>query len=484
VTTATLLTLLGLVLLPPGTAGQETAAGDWSRFRGPNGSGVIESPSLPLEFGPGKNVIWKAVLPPGHSSPVLSRDRIFLTASEGAALSTFCLDRSTGAILWRRQSPRDREEKLDERNSPASPTPATDGENLYVFFGDYGLLSYDGAGDERWRLALEPFTNAYGMGSSPVVVGDKVILVCDQSVSSFMIAVGKDDGRVRWGVERPESRTGHSTPVVYQPPHGPLQLLVPGSFHLTAYAAETGEKIWWVSGLSFEMKCTPAMGEGLVYVHGYASSQQVSIPPFEAVRSKDADGDGRFSRDEVPDEQARSWFRLMDLDGDGYLNDSEWSYYQAARATSGGLLAFSLGGRGDMTGSNFRWRYDKSVPQLPSSLYYRGVLHTVNDNGILTAFRPVSGEVLAQGRIRGAIDKFYASPVAADGKIFLVSESGKVAVLKTDGSLVVLALNDLEELCYATPAIADGRIYIRTRSALYCFGELPPGEAKTADRRP
>jgi outer membrane protein assembly factor BamB len=112
------------------------------------------------------------------------------------------------------------------------------------------------------------------------------------------------------------------------------------------------------------------------------------------------------------------------------------------------------------------------------------VLHTVNDNGILTAFRPVSGEVLAQGRIRGAIDKFYASPVAADGKIFLVSESGKVAVLKTDGSLVVLALNDLEELCYATPAIADGRIYIRTRSALYCFGELPPGEAKTADRRP
>jgi outer membrane protein assembly factor BamB len=477
-TIAKRLTLPALALLLAGSADRETRASDWSRFRGPNGSGVIQSQTLPVEFGPGKNVVWKAVLPPGHSSPVLSRDRIFLTAFEGAALLTFCLDRSSGAILWRRQSPRDREEKLDERNSPASPTPATDGENVYVFFGDYGLLSYDRAGNERWRIPLGPFTNAYGMGSSPIVVGDQIILVCDQSVGSFMIAVGKDDGQVRWKVERPESRTGHSTPVVYQPPQGPLQLLVPGSFHLSAYAAETGEKIWWVSGLSFEMKCTPAMGDDLVYVHGYASSQQVSIPPFEAVLAKDTDGDGRFSRDEVPDEQAKSWFRLMDLDGDGYLNASEWRYYQSARATSGGLLAFSLGGRGDMTGSNFRWRYDKSVPQLPSSLFHRGVLHTVNDNGVLTSFRPATGEVLAQGRIQGAIDKFYASPVAADGKIFMVSESGKVAVLKTDGSLEVLAVNDLDELCYATPAIADGRIYIRTRSALYCFAELPRGEAR------
>jgi outer membrane protein assembly factor BamB len=477
-TTAKRLTLSALALLLAGSAESETRASEWSRFRGPNGSGVVQSQTLPVEFGPGKNLVWKAVLPPGHSSPVLSRDRIFLTAFEGTALLTFCLDRSSGAILWRRQSPRDREEKLDERNSPASPTPATDGENVYVFFGDYGLLSYDGAGNERWRIPLGPFTNAYGMGSSPIVVGDQVILVCDQSVGSFMIAVGKDDGQVRWKVERPESRTGHSTPVVYRPPQGPLQLLVPGSFHLTAYAAETGEKIWWVSGLSFEMKCTPSIGDELVYVHGYASSQQVSIPPFEAVLSKDTDGDGRLSRDEVPDEQAKSWFRLMDLDGDGYLNGSEWRYYQAARATSGGLLAFSLGGRGDMTGSNFRWRYDKSVPQLPSSLLHQGVLHTVNDNGILTSFRPATGEVLAQGRIQGAIDKFYASPVAADGKIFMVSESGKVAVLKTDGSLEVLAVNDLDELCYATPAIADGRIYIRTRSALYCFAELPRGEAR------
>ena len=457
---------------------QAAAAGDWVRFRGPNGSGVAESKPVPVEFAPDKNVVWKTPLPPGHSSPVLSQSRVFLTAFEGKTLLTFCLDRRSGEILWRRASPRDREEKLDERNSPASPTPATDGENVYVFFADYGLLSYDGAGTERWRLPLGPFTNSYGMASSPIVVGDRVILVCDQSLGSFMLSVGKDDGRVRWKIDRPEARTGHSTPVLYRPPGESPQLLVPGSFHLTAYSAETGEKIWWVSGLSFEMKCTPSFGDGLVYVHGYASSQQVTVPPFDTVLAgHDPDGDGRFSRAEVPDEQAKGWFKLMDLDGDGYLNASEWGYYQSARATSGGLLAFRLGGRGDMTETNFRWRYDKSVPQLPSSLLYQGVLHTVNDNGILTSFRPATGEVIAQGRIQGAIDKFYASPVAADGKIFMVSESGKVAVLKSDGSLGVLAVNELDDLCYATPAIADGRIYIRTRSALYCFAESPAEKA-------
>src|SRR5580693_2188561 len=115
---------------------------DWDRFRGPNGSGVSEAHGLPVEFGIDKNMRWRVALPPGHSSPILVGDRIFLTAFEGDKLLTYSLDRASGKFLWRRESPRPRNSTIDKRNSPASPSVATDGKNIYVFFNDYGLISY------------------------------------------------------------------------------------------------------------------------------------------------------------------------------------------------------------------------------------------------------------------------------------------------------------------------------------------------------
>src|ERR1043165_6315302 len=132
-------------------------AADWPQFRGPNASGVSDATRLPVEFGPGKNVLWKTALPAGHSSPVISGDRIFLTGAEGGkrteagrqkivdeggALYTICLDRRTGKILWKREVTRPRLERYQPTNSPASPTPVTDGKSVYVFFGDFGLVSY------------------------------------------------------------------------------------------------------------------------------------------------------------------------------------------------------------------------------------------------------------------------------------------------------------------------------------------------------
>ena len=464
-----------LLILPAilGLGAEAPEASEWSRYRGPNGSGISDAVALPIEFGPAKHVVWKTKLPPGHSSPVLTENRIFLTAFEGEVLLTFCLDRDTGEILWRRVAPRDRTEKLDRRNSPASPTPVTDGENVYVFFGDFGMLSYDSAGNERWRLPLGPFDNAYGMAASPILVDDKVVLVCDQSTGSFMIAVGRDDGQLRWRVDRAEYKTGHSTPITYRPEGGDALLLVPGSFRLTAYTVDTGEPVWWVTGLAFEMKATPVFDRDMVFING-TSGNEASIPPFEKVRpAYDADGDGLFSREETKDGRVK-WFGLMDLDGSGFLDAEEWAYYQAAMATRGGMYGFRLGGRGDMTADNFRWHYGKSVPQLPSSLLYKGVLHMLSDTGIVTSFEPATGKVINQGRLKGAVDNFRAAPIAADGKIFMVSESGKVVVMEPDGSLEVLAVNDLDDLCFATPAIADGRIYIRTGSALFSFGLTSP----------
>ena len=167
---------------------------------------------MPEAFGPGRNVVWKTALPLGHSSPIVAGDRIFLTAVEQNKLFTFSLSRETGQILWRRECPRNRTEPLDKLNTAASPTPASDGKNVYVFFGDFGLVSYGFDGNERWRVPLGPFRNVYGMGASPIVAGDKVVLVCDQSYESFVIAIGKDDGKLRWKRPRSEALSGHSSP--------------------------------------------------------------------------------------------------------------------------------------------------------------------------------------------------------------------------------------------------------------------------------
>jgi len=221
-------------------------ASDWPQFRGPNAAGVSETTGLPVEFGPAKNVLWKQALPPGHSSPVLSADRIFVTGYDEDHLFVIALERASGRIVWRREVVRPRKQKLHASNSPASPSVATDGRNAYAFFTDFGLLSYGSDGEERWRVPLGPFNNPFGLGASPVLANGSVIQVCDSETGSFVIAVDQKTGRTLWRKERPEMTRGFSTPVLYQPRESGMQALVPGTSRLIAYDVETGKEVWWV----------------------------------------------------------------------------------------------------------------------------------------------------------------------------------------------------------------------------------------------
>ena len=173
-------------------------AGDWAQFRGPNGSGLADTKDLPVEFGPQKNVLWRTPLPAGHSSPVLTQDRIFLTGYDEQNMLVFGLDRSSGKLVWRREIARPRKEELHKANSPASPSPVTDGKNLYVFFTDYGMMSFDLDGKERWRTPLGPFNNPFGMGASPILAEDKVLQICDAESGSFFVALDKNNGKLKW----------------------------------------------------------------------------------------------------------------------------------------------------------------------------------------------------------------------------------------------------------------------------------------------
>jgi len=470
------LTTVLLLFTITSMAQQKKYAVDWPQFRGPNGSGISPTTNLPVEFGPDKNVVWKTSLPTGHSSPILTKDHIFLTACDEEKLFTYCLNRDNGNIIWRKEAPRPRKEKIDNRNNPASPSPAIDGKRVYIFFPDFGLLAYDFKGNELWRFPLDPFNNMYGMGASPIIAENNVILVCDQNTDSYIIAVDKNSGKAVWKKERPEAKSGHSTPIVYTSTGGETEILVPGSFLLTSYSAKTGEKLWWVGGLSFEMKSTPVIKDDILYINGYATplnqpDKQVTIPSFDQALAKyDADGNGQLIQQELPKESPYGWFSFVDITGDGFLDVEDWNYFQAALSSLNGMLAIRLGGKGDMTESNTVWQYHRSVPQLPSPLIYKNILYMLNDGGIVTTFKPENGEVIKQERLRGAGTKFYASPVAADDKVFIISLRGRVSVLKPDGSLEIMAINDMEEECYATPAFADSRIYLRTTKMLYCFG--------------
>jgi len=430
---------------------------------------------LPAEFGAGKNLIWRTELPPGHSSPVIGGGRIYLTAVEHDQLFTLCVEPGSGRILWRREAPRPRREKLNSLNNPASPTPVTDGENVYVFFPDFGLLSYTRDGKERWRLPLGPFTNVYGIGASPVLADDVVALVIDQDKNSFIVAVGRGDGKVRWRKPRPEALSGASTPVVVQSPGGPSSILAPASFRMDVYSARDGEAVWWVQGLPSEMKSVPVVAGDLVYVSGFNTPEndpgkQVALPTWQELLARDdANKDGAIQKEEVSDAHTKRYWEFIDTEGRGKIGEKEWNLHLAVMTAENGLYVFRMGSRGDAT-SKLVWKYQRSVPQLPSLVVYRDIVYMVNDRGVLTTLDAGTGRMLHQDRVRGVSDNYYASPVAGDGKIFLASHNGVVAVLRAGGQQELLAANALDEEIFATPAIAGGRLYVRTVSALYCFG--------------
>jgi outer membrane protein assembly factor BamB len=477
-----------VALAAPPAAAEDSS---WARFRGPNGTGVSAARRLPTVFGPQASVLWKSPLPPGHSSPVLAGSRVFVTAHTAEKTSDYrllviALDRATGRRLWEREVPRRQKARLENVNGPASPSPVTDGERVYAFFQEFGLIAFDVDGHERWRLPLGPFNIFYGFGASPVLVDDLLVLPVDQDLGAYLLAVDRRTGKERWRIDRPHVISGYSTPTVYRPKQGDAQIIVPESFRLTAYSAKDGRALWWVRGLACEMKSVASLDDSTLFVNGWGFPQnqpgrQVATVPWEeGLKRYDANRDGRIAATEIAGEtpmdrmlSPKYGFPAFDLDRDDALDVKEWEIFRAMLASENGLVAIALGGEGDTTDRAVKWRYQRPVPQVPSTLLYQGVLFMVNDSGILIAFDPATGNVLKQGRLKGAIDKYFASPIGADGKVWLVSQDGTVSVVSASAEWEILAVNALDDEVFATPAVEDGRLYIRTKSALYAFGAPP-----------
>jgi len=443
----------------------------WARFRGPNGSGVDPSAGYPVEFSPTKNVAWKTAVPYGQSSPVVVGNRLFGTASQGDHLITFCLDTRTGKELWRREIKRERKQDAYKTNDPASPTPAADENGVVAFFAEFGLVSYNNDGQQRWTYAMGPFKNFYGMAGSPIIDGGVVVLVCDQQSKSFVVALDRSNGRLRWKTDRPGTTIGWSTPMVFRPDATRAEVIVLGSERLDAYDLSSGAQKWWIPLASSGAMGTPlALGDTLMI--STLGSNEPEMPTFAAALAKyDKDKDGRLSKEEFRiDPDLGEHFGWIDENDDGFIEAKEWETTRSYGVGDWGAIAIRPGNaKGQLQSSAIRWRHQKNIPYIPTPLLYQGVYYMVKTGGIITSLDPATGQILKQGRSQGALGEYFASPIAADGKVFLANTEGKISVLKAGAQWEVLVVNDVDDEVNATPALSDGRVYVRTRSALYCF---------------
>jgi outer membrane protein assembly factor BamB len=461
----------------------------WAQFRGPNGSGVsLEKKRLPVHFGPAKNVAWKTPLPSGHSSPCLWNERIFLTAfhEDAQKLETLCLDRANGKILWRKTAPAKVIEKVHKISSPAAPTPATDGERVYVYFGSCGLLCYDLNGKVLWQKELPiPSTKTFGTGTSPAVIGDLVVLN-GQGEGLPLRAVHRKTGAPAW--DAAFIGAGYSVPVLWRH-DGIEQIIVQSRTRLTSFNLN-GTMRWSIEGMPLDAITTPVLGDGHLFVNfttpGGDAQDRTLMSFDDALAKYDKNKDNKLTLDELPKD-------LVFIDrGVGYagteggditidrlieikklpkeLSRELWEKLRHPKVEGGsGLMAFRPGAKGVVERKDRVWSTNKNLPEVPSPLYYRGNLYLFRKGGIASCLDARTGKELAKERLVPATGNYYSSPVAGDGKIYVAAESGMLFVIEAGNDLKVLAPNNLGERIMATPAIADGTLYVRTERHLFAF---------------
>lgn len=450
------------------------ADSNWPRFRGANGSGVSENGKPPVEFGPGKNVRWSVPAPPGPSSPCVWGGKIFLAAFAEDKLWTLCCDAATGQELWRRDAgAKTIEAFLPGHGSPAASTPAADGTRVVAYFGSVGLIAYDFAGKELWRhpLPVAETNNDFGSGTSPIIEDGLVILVRDLRAGSAILALDAATGKLAWQTARPGMATGYSTPMVWEH-DGLKEIIAPGGLMMKAYDLASGSERWLVRELP-AVNCGSAVaGDGLLFFAGWSpAGEDAPMPAFADMLKNDTDRDGKISEAESEQTFLKGFFKPNDLDKDGFITQAEWDgLVNYLKQGTNRLIAVRAGGSGDLTASHIAWEKKKGLPYVPSALLYRGALFIIKDGGLASSFAAASGQPHYEQERLGFSGSFYASPVAANGHIYLINLDGKAATLAAGDKLNVVWKADFREKVAATPAIAEDTLYVRTATKLIAFG--------------
>lgn len=461
------------IALALGSVPQTGESGDaWQRFRGPDGGGIHASATLPDTLNPDEHLRWKITLPAGTSSPIHVDGRILVTSYADDQRTIHCLNADTGETLWTRSVEQNHKEVATPPANPATPTPATDGERVFVFFPDSGLYAWSLDGELLWLIRSEVSSTMHGLSSSLICSNGRLIQVVDQLRDSFIIARDTSTGAEIWKQDRVSGLTGaYATPVVHRSPDGSEQILVTGPLEIVAYDAATGSRVWWILGHSNAPISSPVLQSGTLYI-----CEPVGEPlPMSMVLPLDADKDGQLSLEEtaanVPINRLLERIDSSWGNSDGTVNKQEWDDALGSYEGKGGLLALRTDGTGDQTEHAIRWSYRKSLPQIAGILVHGETVFIVNDGGLVTTLDAATGELLRKGRLKKGTGQYYASPVATADQIVTIDTRGVLNVLSPEADWSVLSTIDLQEPCYATPSISDDRLFVRTESSLLCLGD-------------
>ncbi len=434
-----------LMLSIPGVAAR---ADDWPQWRGPSGNGVSAEVGLPLTWGKDANIAWRARLGgQGISSPIITGDLVIVTSQigrgdvrpgnhptlgqggdfpeersmggapdEGVVFLVEAYHRSDGHRLWQYRLPAERTSdslpEVHRKTNLANPSPATDGERVYAWFGTGQIVALDLKGKPVWQRHLAKDYGAYaitwGHSSSPTIYGDTLILQCDHDPASYLLALDKQTGKQVWRADRGKGLRSYSTPTVVSGPQGD-ELVVNSSQRLEGYDPKTGKLLWFYDEPNQFPIHVPSFGGGVIFAsRGYRSGPYMAIRP---------------------------------------------------------------GGRGDIAGTrNLMWHVPTGAPYVSSLVQYEGIVYLASDAGILQAADAATGKRLFQGRTGNL---YTAAPVAGDGKVYFVSESGETVVLKAARSFEILARNQLEGRFLASPVIANGLLFLRSDDELIAVGGAP-----------
>jgi outer membrane protein assembly factor BamB len=425
-----------------------TLAGNWPQFRGGTAAGVSDENGLPETWDTTQNVAWKADIPGrGWSSPVVWGDRVFLTTvvNEGKSedpkkglyfggerltapesvhrWAVYCLDAKTGKVRWERQAHKAVPATgLHIKNSYASETPVTDGERVYAYFGNVGLFCYDMDGKEVWSQKWPAVKTRFGWGTaaSPALHRGRLYIVNDNEENSYLVALDAKTGKELWRADRDE-KSNWATPYVWENEKR-TEIVTAGSKRVLSYDLD-GKPLWELSGMSMIAIPTPFAKHGLLFVcSGYVLDRS---KPLYAIRPG-ASGDISLKKDETHNE-------------------------------------------------SIAWCQKQAGPYNPTPVVAGDYLYVLYDRGFLACYDARTGkEIYDKQRLSGGA--FTASPWAAGGKVFCLSEDGDTFVILAGREFKLLGRNRLDEMCMATPALADGRLFIRTLSKLYCIQNSSGGK--------
>ncbi|MBM3980291.1 MAG: hypothetical protein FJ304_08395 [Planctomycetes bacterium] len=452
-----------------------TRADDWPQFRGPGGTGVVTDPKVPTEWGADKNVAWKVNLKGvAWSCPIIIGDKVILTSAYaegqskpkagggfgggggfpkgggggfgkgGAPKETYqfkivCLERASGKTLWEKTAKEARPTiSTHGSNTFATETPVSDGEHVYAYFGMTGLFCYDLTGKDVWKKDLGSYSMMAGWGtaSSPVLAGDKLIVQCDNEEKSFLAAYDKKTGKDLWKVERRGERSGWSTPLVWKTKDR-TDIVAIGGQKIRGYNPDDGKVVWELDVGGGQCSASPVADYEYLYV-GVGQG---------------GGGGGGFGGPK----------------GGG-----------GAGRGAGTLFAVKAGAKGDITlkagetsNDGVAWAASRAWPGAASPLVYNGFVYVLDRNGgSVSAFDAKTGKAAYTKERIPQAGAFWASPWAADGKIFCLDETGATHVLKAGGEFEVVRVNKLgRDMYWSTPAAANGALFVRSVDSLYCIAK-------------